>query len=123
VRAQRAVVPPGGVVVVGRIQLSREEVVDREVVEITRSREQYLEALLPWPRFGLECSDPGVIILRTAHLAKAWPHWNERRFHVEIESEYIPARTAAMASSASRYCSRDLVISTTSRSTTSSRES
>ncbi|HYM13892.1 MAG TPA: M56 family metallopeptidase, partial [Bryobacterales bacterium] len=30
----------------GQIQLAREQVVDREVVELTRSRDQYLEALL-----------------------------------------------------------------------------
>jgi TonB family protein len=56
---------------VGRIQLSREEVVDREVVEITRSREQYLEALLAMAavRAGV-FPIPASLFLRRRHLRR-----------------------------------------------------
>ncbi len=56
---------------VGMIQLTREEVVDREVVEITRSREQYLEALLAMAavRAGV-FPIPASLFLRRRHLRR-----------------------------------------------------
>jgi TonB family protein len=56
---------------VARIQLTREEVVDREVVEITRSREQYLEALLAMAavRAGV-FPIPASLFLRRRHLRR-----------------------------------------------------
>jgi len=49
----------------GEIGLTREQVVDREVVELTRSRDEYLDALLAiagarpgstWPRRRFSCA-------------------------------------------------------------------
>jgi TonB family protein len=56
---------------VGMIQLTREEVVDREVVEITRSREEYLEALLAMAavRAGV-LPIPASLFLRRRHLRR-----------------------------------------------------
>jgi beta-lactamase regulating signal transducer with metallopeptidase domain len=54
---------------IAQIQLSREEVVDREVIELTRSREQYLETLLAIAaaRSGLDLA-PAPLFLRKRHL-------------------------------------------------------
>jgi beta-lactamase regulating signal transducer with metallopeptidase domain len=56
----------------GQIQLAREQVVDREVVHLTRSREQYLEALLAVAAAGKAAPDlaPAPLFLRKRHLAR-----------------------------------------------------
>lgn len=56
---------------IGQIQLAREEVVDREVVGLTQSREQYLETLLAIAaaRSGLDLA-PAPLFLRKRHLRK-----------------------------------------------------
>jgi TonB family protein len=55
----------------GQIQLTREEVVDRAVVEVTKSREQYLEALLAVAKAKLQ-PDLALapLFLRKRHLAR-----------------------------------------------------
>ncbi len=54
---------------IAQIQLAREEVVDREVIQITSSREQYLETLLAIAaaRSGLDLA-PAPLFLRKRHL-------------------------------------------------------
>jgi TonB family protein len=54
---------------IAHIQLAREEVVDREVIELTQSREQYLETLLAIAaaRSGLDLA-PAPLFLRKRHL-------------------------------------------------------
>ncbi len=54
---------------IGQIQLAREEVVDREVIRLTQSREQYLETLLAIAaaRSGLDLA-PAPLFLRKRHL-------------------------------------------------------
>lgn len=56
---------------IGQIQLAREQVVDLEVVKLTRSREQYLETLLAIAaaRSGLDLA-PAPLFLRKRHLQK-----------------------------------------------------
>ncbi len=54
---------------IAQIQLAREEAVDREVIELTQSREQYLETLLAIAaaRSGLDLA-PAPLFLRKRHL-------------------------------------------------------
>lgn len=54
---------------IAQIQLAREEVVDREVIQLTQSREQYLETLLAIAaaRSGLDLA-PAPLFLRKRHL-------------------------------------------------------
>ena len=56
---------------IGRIQLAREEVVDREVVRLMESREQYLNTLLAIAaaRAGLDLA-PAPLFLKKRHLRK-----------------------------------------------------
>jgi bla regulator protein blaR1 len=54
----------------GRIQLSREQVVDREVLRITGSRHAYLRALLGFAASGREKTIPALNWLKQHHLSQ-----------------------------------------------------
>ena len=62
---------PGIWWLISQIRLAREQVVDREVIAITSSRDEYVEALLEVARFnrGIRLA-PATLFIRRRHLLK-----------------------------------------------------